>query len=305
MVSVSISSPQGRCFWWGALCRALVCAVFAVFGILSAFAQTATAPVVRYPVEAGRDVENNFSFKVLKLALEKTGGDWQLVPAAAPMNESRSKLLLEQGWQIDVAWYGSYAELEERLFPIRIPINKGLLSWRLLLIDGRQQDKFSAVRTIEDLRRLTLVQGEGWTDVDILRAAGFSVQETPYETAFKMVGAGRVDGFPRGASEAYFEQANTVDHVPNLAVEKSLVIHYPLAKLFFVRKGNAALHAAIREGLEKAHADGSYDALFFSHPPNRQALEFAGFKNRRKFSIENPLLSEETASIPDKYWYRP
>jgi len=274
--------------------------------VLLALAGAATASEVRYPVEGGRDVENGMPFQVLKLALEKSGGDWTLVPSSqGEMNEARSKALIASGEGVDIGWYGTYAELEKELMPVRIPINGGLLGWRLFLIDGDRQAEFDTIETVDDLKKLTLVQGDGWGDISILEGAGMKVNTGKYDNLFKMVGAGRADAFPRGADEAFAEQAQRVSEVPNLAVETGLVVYYPLTKLFFVRNGNQELHDAIYDGLVKAHEDGSYKTLFETHPSNKVTLEKANLQNRRKFEIPNPSMSAETTAIPAQYWYTP
>jgi len=266
----------------------------------------AAARDVYYPAEKGRSIEQRLPFQVLKLALEKSGGDWQLKPSPKGfMNENRSKALIATGDGVDVGWYGTYQELETELLPVRIPINGGLLSWRLMLIDGNRQSEFDAVHSLDDLKTLTFVQGEGWGDVAILRAAGLRVDTGPYDDLFRLIGAGRADAFPRGAVEAFFEREERVAEIPNLEVEKKLVIHYPFVRLFFVRKDNQDLHDAIYAGLVNAHADGSYKALFQNHPDNKMVLKQAGLDTRRRIDIENPFMTPETAAIPDQFLYSP
>jgi hypothetical protein len=47
-------------------------------------------------------------------------------------------------------------EWEQKLIPIRIPIDKGISCYRISLIDSRNQDLFSAVRTLDQLKHLSL-----------------------------------------------------------------------------------------------------------------------------------------------------
>ncbi|MTI42619.1 extracellular solute-binding protein, family 3 [Roseibium hamelinense] len=279
----------------------------ACMAFLAVLTSDILAKDVRYPVEPGRrDVEDNFAFQVLKLALERSGGDWNLVPSEkGAMNENRAKLLIRRGAGVDVGWYGTYAALEKELMPVRIPIDGGLLGWRLFLIDGVRQSEFDKIQTLDDLRQLTLVQGDGWGDIAILEAAGMKVDTGPYSDLFTLVGAGRADAFPRGVNEAFAEHENRVAEVPNLAIEQGIVVYYRYPMLFFVRNGNQELHDAIYGGLERAYADGSYRELFEHHPDNKVSLTTANLNNRRKFEIPNPYLSHETASIPEKYWFMP
>ncbi|WP_428675013.1 hypothetical protein [Roseibium sp.] len=268
-------------------------------------AATAAGEVVYYPVEAGRRIEGEIPLQVLKLALQKHGGDWDLQPSPlGPMNEQRSKILLSHGQGLDIAWYGTYPELEKQLMPVRIPINGGLLGWRLFLIDGRRQAEFSRIENQEDLTRLNLVQGQGWGDIKVLEDAGFPVTAAEYHLLFGLVTAGRADAFPRGVDEIYVEHAQWSEHLPNLAIEQSLAIYYPWMKLFFVQNGNHALHDAIFDGLQKAHADGSYQELFFSHPSNRKTLDLGRLHERRLFHLDNAHMTDETRNIDPKFFFK-
>lgn len=277
----------------------------AILGAVCLSAVTAHATEVRYPYEEGRERTKEFAYQVLDLALSKADGDWTLVPSAQHMNEKRQRNMLAAGREIDVAWYGTSAELEQKLRPVRIPIDGGLVGWRLMLIDEARQADFSAVSSIEDLRKLVIGQGAGWADVPILEAAGLEVATSDYNNLFRMVGGGRIDAFPRGANEAFREQANFVGQVPNLAVEKDLVVYYPLTVLFFVSPGNDALHDAIHQGLVRAHEDGSYQQLFSSHPEIKTVLDQANLGSRTKIELPNPTMSPETTAIDPKYWYAP
>jgi len=268
-------------------------------------AQTAAAEIVYYPVEPGRQIETEMPYQVLRLALEKHEKDWTLAPTPlGQMNEQRSKIALKKGEKLHVGWYGTHPELEKTLRPVRIPINGGLLGWRLLLIDRRRQDEFSKIETLDDLRQLRFLQGRGWGDVKVFESAGIEVVEDEYSFLFDQVAVGRGDAFPRGIDEAPGEHAAWSPSVPNLAIEQSLALYYPWMKLFFVHKDNKDLHDAIYDGLAKAHADGSFHELFLNHPNNREALALARLDKRRVIHIDHDFISEETKAIDQKYFYK-
>lgn len=260
--------------------------------------------LVIYPTEGGRSYSDSFPLEVLRLALEKSGRDYSLSPSHRSMSENRSRHILEKGTgEITVAWYGTSVEFERRLLPVRIPIARGLLGHRLFLIRQGSQPQFSAVQTVEDLVPLVGVQGIGWSDVEILRAAGLEIQTGEYENLFSLIDLGRADYFSRGANEAFAElEQYQVTH-ENLTVEQELVLIYPFAKLFFVAKENQELHDAIHDGLATAYRDGSYLKLFNGHPAIKNVLQKSNLDDRRRLFVDNPLMSEETRSIPDQYWF--
>jgi hypothetical protein len=93
---------------------------------------------------------------------------------------------------------------EAALLPIRIPIDKGLLGWRIFLVNRAKADQFAAVKTLDGLRPYQAGQGHDWPDTDILRANGLKVQGSAnYDGLFKTLQAGRIDYFPRSVVEIW------------------------------------------------------------------------------------------------------
>lgn len=280
-----------------------------VFALLASTLVTASlaAPkplFVVYPTESGRNYSDAFPLAVLKLALEKSGRDYVLTPSNRAMSENRSRHILENGTgEVTVAWYGTSADFEARLLPVRIPIARGLLGHRIFLIHAERQRQFKGIETVEELASLVGVQGIGWSDVQILRGAGLEIQTGEYENLFGLINNGRADYFSRGANEAFAELDQYHSTHSNLAVEKDLVLIYPFAKLFFVSKDNQELHDAIHDGLATAYQDGSYLELFNSHPSIKSVLERSNLNGRHPLFVDNPLMTEETRSIPSQYWF--
>jgi hypothetical protein len=238
----------------------------------------------------------NYALGLIELALKKSGRDYVLQPTPDDMPQARAARELELG-NIDFIWTGTSAEYEQRFHAVRIPVMRGLDGYRVCIIDPKRQAEFSAVKSLDDLQRLTIGQDPGWSDVKLLNAAGFKVLTAPYDSLFEMVARDRVDCFLRGVHEAPTEVAKH----PGLAVERDLMIAYPFSSFFFVNKGNTQLAADLENGLKKAYADGSFMAMFKNHPAI-QAIFAQNIDQRRRFDIPNPLLTEETRAIPAEYW---
>lgn len=271
---------------------------------LASGADAGTLQVV-YPAEHGREAVNSYPVKLLELALKKSGRPFEMRPTPTPMNEARARTVLEKGdGSLTVAWFGSSRHFERRLLPVYVPIYRGLLGHRLFLINKAKQPLFSAVKTIEDLQPLLALQGQGWSDVEILSAAGLNVDTSRYRDLFYMLNAGRGDYFPRGVTEAFAELSQYGPDNPELAVERDLVLVYPFAMYYFVAAENKELRDAIRDGLTAAFDDGSFQALFDNHPAIAEALAKARLAQRRTIAIDNPLVTPETLAIPARYWYQ-
>ena len=205
------------------------------------------------------------------------------------MSENRSRHILEKGTgEVTVAWYGTSADFERRLLPIRMPIARGLLGHRLFIIRDGSQQNFSHIQSIDDLAPLVGVQGIGWSDVEILRGAGLEIQTGEYENLFGLINNGRADYFSRGVNEAFAELNQYKATHSDLVVEQDLVLIYPFANLFFVSKDNQELHDAIYDGLVAAYEDGSYLDLFNSHPTIKSVLEQSNLDRRRPIFVDNP-----------------
>ena len=269
--------------------------------VLLLVAQDAAAEVVRFPrPEFAGDQRSDYSMQLLQLALSKLGPDYRVELAETPINQDRQVAELEAGRLIDVAPMPSSAEREARLLAVRIPINKGVLGLRLGLIRKGDAARFADVKTLDDLKQVHLAQGEEWPDVEVLRANGVPViTATSYEGLFKMLAAERFDYFPRSALEIWDEQARNAD---TLEIEPHIALHYYHYDAYYmVNRNNTRLAEIIRQGLEKAIADGSADRLFDQHYGER--LRQAHLDKRVVIKLKNPLLTPGTPVDRPELWY--
>jgi hypothetical protein len=279
---------------------------FILGGMLAlAWPQARAATLVRYPQsepqgEGGR--REHYPVRLLQMALARSGQDYTLQSTSVMMRQNRALAELRNGRAIDVMWTMASQQRERDLLPIRIPLDMGLIGWRLLLIRKSDAARFAAIRKMADLQALDALQGHDWPDTDILRANGFQVQTaSDYAGMFKMLESGRVDYFPRAVFEIWNEAEAFAEQ--DLMIAPGLALHYPSAFYFFVNKANTTLAAAIKRGLEGMLADGSYERLFqeyFGDMVLRSSLNA-----RRVFELRNPLLSAATPLARRELWYRP
>lgn len=272
-----------------------------LIGLLLASAVSAK-PVVTYPrPESLADERASYPIALLKLSLRKAGDPYRLAASAVRMQQGRSLRLLEQGKGIDLLWTVTSRAREQAFLPVRIPIDRGLIGWRLLLI--RQQDRalFAPRTSAAALAGLRAGQGHDWPDTEVLRANGLSVTtSTSYERLFKMLQLGHVQYFPRAVTEVWDElDAHTEQP---LEVAAGVVLHYPEALYFFVNKSNTALAAAIEKGLRIAIADGTMEALFQQY--FGAAIARADLQRRTIVTLSNPLLPAATPLAEPALWFR-
>ncbi len=256
--------------------------------------------LVRFPKpEFEGDHRYDYAMQLLQLGLSKSGVDYRIELAEFPMNQERQVVEIEAGRTLDVGPIPSSAEREARLLPIRIPINKGALGWRLGLIRKGDERLFAGVNTLADLQAVRLAQGQEWPDTQILRANGIPVITAPkYEGLFKMLTGKRFDYFPRSVMEIWDEQTL---NAATLEVEPHLALHYFYDAYFMVNRKNTKLAQDLRDGLERAVADGSFDRLFQQYYGER--LRKAHLDTRMVIELKNPLLTPGTPSDRPELWY--
>jgi hypothetical protein len=269
-------------------------------------AGTAVTSVVYPAYESSHDVRFNDLIDLLGAAMEATAADhgpYQVVPSTLKMNEARYLLELKSGQTLNVAWSSTSAEKERDFLPVRIPLRKGLLGYRVCLINRELQPQLDQVQTLDDLRRFTIGQGIGWGDVKLYEEAGFKVTAAQYEGLFSMVSLGRFDLFPRGINEVFREFDIHRARLANLALEQHLLLFYPWPYYFFFNRRDEALAKRVAIGLRRMIKDGSFDAIFWKY--NGAAIEKADFKHRRVIRLPNTLLPKETPLDDSSLWFVP
>lgn len=250
--------------------------------------------------ESRSDNRPSYPLAVLKLALEHSGREFALQPSAAPMQQARSLKLLADGSLLDVAWSVTSIERERHLRPVRIPIDFGLIGWRVLLIRRDDAARFAGIDSVAGLDRLVAGQGHDWPDLTVLRDNGLQViAATTYDGLFAMLERGRIDYVPRAISEVLGE----ADAHAGLSIEPRLLLHYPSALYFFVNPGNGALAEAIESGLESCLADGSLRARFDQE--YAQAMMATRPGEHRVLELVNSDLPAATPLARRQLWVNP
>ena len=261
--------------------------------------------VVRYnPSMSEKDFRSAYFVSLLGLALEKTRatyGPFRLEKGKESMFQSRAIRELHKGQRIDVFWTMTSVERENQLLPIRIPLLKGLLGYRIFIIRQEDETKFRTITDINEFKELVAGQGTDWPDTKILRANNINVVTSPvYDGLFMMLHKKRFDYFPRGITEIW--QEVEFHHDKELIVESSKILYYPAPIYFFVSPQNNALANRIEKGLALARLDGSFDRLFYSYPAHQKIFDRGKLEHRQVIILDNPLLPEHTPLDKKELW---
>lgn len=239
-------------------------------------------------------------FEILQLAISKVDPKDSAIQLDAELPLGRLPKALEKK-HIDIMWAGSSKHYDEHLLAIRIPLLKGLLGHRIFIIQSGTQEKFDKINHIDDLKPLRGGLSSRWGTTLVLKQAGLNIVESvSYENLFHMLANNRFDYYPRAIHEPWNEIAERPEL--NLDIEKNLVLVYPYAMHFYLRKEDTELKAYIEKGLKLAIADGSFDTLFYSNPLIQSAIQQSNFKQRRVLRLTNPYLHKDTPLDNKSLW---
>ncbi len=285
-----------------------------IFGVASSQActlrpdQNPTTPLLILPKSkpSSWEQESYFSGLLIQI-LDRTRAEYgpcELTYTTKVLTRMRSAVLVDRNQGVDLFWGATTVERETLLQPIPVPLLKGLMGYRVLLIRPEDQARFSAVKTLEDLQKLRAGQGTDWPDTTIFMTNGIEViTSTNYEALYKMLAAGRFDFLPRGANQILSELRHNAGI--DIAVERELVLVYPAPLYFFVDRENTRLAERISKGLQAMIDDGSFDQYFYAHPLIREALAELRLHERRPIYLHNPLVPEGAPATPLDYWLKP
>jgi len=278
--------------------KLLLLAVGILFTLTSLSAQTT---VVRYlPPEFEGDTRSNYYFDLLELAMEKTvstHGEYELKPAEGSYTQREGLIAMRDG-AIDVVHTMTSKPRELVFRPIRIPLNKGLIGYRLLMVENRNKNILLGSANENGLKQLTFVQGSDWPDTEILEKNGYNVvTHKDYVKLFELLKQDNVDAFPRSTIEIWDE----IEKNSGFAVENNVAIKYPAAMYFFLRMEDKQLALRIEKGLNNAIDDGSFEELFNQY--HEDFLVKSKLEERSIIELNNPLLPKETPLNTSKYWF--
>jgi hypothetical protein len=287
----------------------LLCLLVALLGEAGA-AVDKVPTVLKIPKpQPDSQAAQSYYLQLLRLALEK-GAAGRPVPAlqeTVMMEQGRATYELNRGTMIDVYWMGTNIEREQKLRAIRIPLDRGLIGYRRFIIRADRQAEFNAINTGDGLKPYLACQGLDWPDVDIMRTAAFRVTEVAVlEGLYQQVVAKRCDYFPRGYYEATSELAQRAATYPELVEYQSMVLHYPFAIYFFVRRDNEMLAQWIEQGLERLIDEGEFLAYMEKHPLTRHVFPLnKTITHIHTVHISNPFLPVDTDFSNPRYWFQP
>ncbi|MDA8622019.1 hypothetical protein N9L48_05155 [Psychrosphaera sp.] len=202
--------------------------------------------------------------ELLHLALSKTQkeyGPYKIQYVNSNLVQERALHELNSGNSFDVYWSVSTKVRETFARPIRVPLLRGLIGYRVSLILKDRLSEFKSVNSDIKFKEFAAGQGHDWPDFDILKANKFSIfPASLYESLIDLLALKRIDHFPRGLNELIREVELLNDN--RFTIEPNFILQYPSYEFFFVALNNTRLANRIEKGLLLAQEDGSFDEVF-------------------------------------------
>lgn len=263
--------------------------------------------VVNIPKPQNTDFDGSYvhAEKLLELALSLSSNGQEKIIVRRNISASQNEALkiIEQNQGLDVYWVGTSIDREKKLLPIRIPIYKGLLGFRMSLLHRDTASKFYGLTQADQVFQFQACLGADWPDADIFEANGFKVKRNhEYRGLLHDVIHKRCDFLPLSVSEINAEYKDNKGDYRALRLYNRFIFYYPFPMYFFVNKNNSELAKRIEAGLEMAIDNGDFDLYMKQSQVTRHLFPIDNWINVQYISMKNPLLPSNTDTNNARYW---
>lgn len=254
----------------------------------SLYAQQKKVTEVRYYADPSDVITHFYYRKLLRMALEETEkqyGPFKLEPVLKDVTQRVAFRHLRVGEGVDVVYSMMSVARAWVLKVIKIPLSKGYIGCRLIMVNESDKNLFANVTSVAQLNNFRLGQEYDWPDTQIFESNGVNVVKSQtYDSLFTMLEDHKIDGFPRGIYEIDYE----IKHHPNMhfTVANGIYIKYPTDMFFYVKKDNLALAHRIRDGLLAGMKDGTFDRIFRENV--QPSIDAAHLNKRHVIKLSNP-----------------
>lgn len=245
--------------------------------------------------------------EVLRTALEKSFdkfGPYQLIINRVAASPTRLKKELNSAKLINVSIGLTTIEREKNSIAVKIPISRGLLNHRLILVNKNNINNFAYINSLEHLKALKAGMINQWILNKVLSAHQFNILEIEnYQSLFSMLETNKYDYTIRGVYEIY-DEINSAKkrELHQLAILPNIAIYLNTPTYVFVSPKKPELARRLEWGLSQMVHDGSFDKLlekWFG-----KYIEASHLSQRKVLTIENKFLPKGTPVDQESLWYQ-
>ena len=252
----------------------------------------------------GHDKRSKHKDEVILRALQVTEdefGPYKFQTIDGNMSPGRALISMQNGTIINTFIAPSNDDWNTHATVIKIPIRQGLLSYRLLLVHKSSVDKFSKVKTLEDISKLTAGLHNDWVTTSVFKKSQLKVLTAHnYEGLFLMLSRNRFDYMPRAIYEIYDELNTRKTDLKNIVVEPTIALYVPMVSYVYVSPKEPRLAQRIEKGLRILVASGEIKTIL--HKYYQEDIDRADLKNRTIIKIDNPAFNDQHVLEDKDLW---
>lgn len=282
-----------------------ICVLYLLVAIF--FSSNVTAvDVVKINVgDSALTINASYKREILHAAMSvtiNTYGPYKLISKDRNNASSKRAVIdLETGKNINVYFAVTNEKWEKSTIPIKIPIRKGITSYRLLLVHKNSLDSFLNITTLDQLKTKTVGLEQSMTTYGYMKSLDFNVFDVAdYDSMFKMLEAQRFDFTPRTVNEIY-EEMDVKSHLFNeLVILPGLALYMPSTTYLFVSKSEPRLAERLSKGLEIIIKTGKLDEIFNSH--FGESIAKANLINRRIINVGDIIEFNKNKMVRPELW---
>ena len=210
-----------------------------------------------------------YADELLALALEVSAeeyGPYEIIQQKEETVVGRQLIELQNVDYLSVAIAMPRKDWLDNAELVPFPIMRGLASYRMFFTQKMHLDTLAKVKTLSDLKLMTIGQGLGWSTAKILQNNGFQVIfGVKYAVLFPMLHANRFQLLMRSIYEIEPEWQRYHSDMPDLRIANDVAVYTYLPMYFFVNKNQPKLAQRLLYGLQHAYKSGQLDSLYQSY----------------------------------------
>lgn len=259
------------------------------------------------------DPVNSFNTKLLQLILNKSGHPYTLTIYSHAFNQDslvralRTSEEYSHSWieKVNVAVMGASPDLNQSLHRIPIPVTGGLLGMRVGFTHSQYLPILSKIKDARGLSHISLLQGVGWRDVDILDSSGLKTYVARPSELLRIVESGQAHLFLRGISELENELIAIRKNNYRIVLDPNLIVIYPFSGFFYVNKNNIYIAKVLEQGFRTAIADGAYQKLLRTELYTESFRKSLRLRERVVIYLPNPDDASFLNGVDQELWLVP
>lgn len=278
--------------------------ILLILGSLEALAED---EVILRRVPGLQALPSAYTMQLLYAALDSTQdefGPYTLRYSDKEMSRTRTFNEIKEGARVNIVDLPLIDEWEASIIRIPVPIQRGIVSYRLFFVHKNNKDLLANVKTLEELKKIRQGSGHEWSITQALEADNFNIVTGPTKLSLmNMLQAGRFSIYSRGINEVYGELNRYKKSHPDIVLDEHVALYSYLPSYFYVSPKAKRIAERIEKGLRNINEDGTYESLFFKY--NEKSLELAQIQKRKVFILNQERDSSELWERDKEYLYTP